>query len=160
MTITPTGSKRCCPRSASTQRIWGQLSGMFGEVPYELFHTITGAQMARRSEKCLQFLFTNEGQVKRVAWAGNSPDCIWRLRSRDLGCSGRQWSSPPHYGKPSAHLVTTNFRQLLHAAFTIAVKIGRRYFDLLEANEDIVARNVTHNLLARHIGPVFLGTSQ
>jgi hypothetical protein len=38
--------------------------------------------------------------------------------------------------------------------------MGRRYLELLEVNEAIIARNVTENLYARHIAPVFLGASQ
>jgi hypothetical protein len=37
--------------------------------------------------------------------------------------------------------------------------MGSRYLELLEANEDIIAKNVTENLYARHIAPVFLGVS-
>jgi hypothetical protein len=50
-----------------------------------------------------------------------------------------------------------SFRQLLHVGFKIAAKMGPRYIDALEANEEIVARNVTENLWERHIKPVFLG---
>ena len=50
-----------------------------------------------------------------------------------------------------------SFRQLLHVGFKIAAKMGPRYLDALEANEAIVARNVTTNLFDRHIKPVFLG---
>jgi hypothetical protein len=50
-----------------------------------------------------------------------------------------------------------SFRQLLHVGFKIAAKMGRRYLDLLEANEGVIARNVTENLYHRHIAPVFLG---
>ena len=50
-----------------------------------------------------------------------------------------------------------SFRQLLHVGFKVAAKMGRRYLDLLEANEDVIARNVTENLYNRHIAPVFLG---
>jgi len=50
-----------------------------------------------------------------------------------------------------------SFRQLLHVGFKIAAKIGRRYLGLLEANEAVIAKNVTENLYARHIAPVFLG---
>lgn len=50
-----------------------------------------------------------------------------------------------------------SFRQLLHVGFKIAAKMGRRYLDLLEANEAVIAKNVTENLYARHIAPVFLG---
>jgi hypothetical protein len=35
--------------------------------------------------------------------------------------------------------------------------MGPRYLELLEANEDIIAKNVTENLFVRHIAPVFLG---
>ena len=50
-----------------------------------------------------------------------------------------------------------SFRQLLHVGFKVAAKMGRRYLDALEANEAIVAKNVTTNLFERHIKPVFLG---
>jgi tagaturonate epimerase len=51
-----------------------------------------------------------------------------------------------------------SFRQLLHVGFKIAAKMGPRYLSALEANEDIIAKNVTANLFERHIKPVFLGT--
>jgi hypothetical protein len=50
-----------------------------------------------------------------------------------------------------------SFRQLLHVGFKVAAKMGPRYLSALEANEDVVARNVTANLFERHIKPVFLG---
>ncbi len=50
-----------------------------------------------------------------------------------------------------------SFRQLLHVGFKVAAKMGRKYLDALEANEAIVAKNVTTNLFDRHIKPVFLG---
>ncbi len=50
-----------------------------------------------------------------------------------------------------------SFRQLLHVGFKVAAKMGRRYLEALEANEDVVAKNVTTNLFERHIRPVFLG---
>ncbi len=49
-----------------------------------------------------------------------------------------------------------SFRQLLHVGFKVAAKMGARYLDALEANEEIVARNVTANLFERHIKPIFL----
>jgi hypothetical protein len=50
-----------------------------------------------------------------------------------------------------------SFRQLLHVGFKVAAKMGPRYLEALEANEDVVAKNVTANLFERHIKPVFLG---
>jgi hypothetical protein len=49
-----------------------------------------------------------------------------------------------------------SFRQLLHVGFKVAAKMGDRYLSGLEANEEVVARNVTANLFERHIKPVFL----
>jgi hypothetical protein len=49
-----------------------------------------------------------------------------------------------------------NLRQLLHVGFKVAAKMGRRYLDQLEACEASVARNVTTNLLERHVRPLFL----
>jgi hypothetical protein len=51
-----------------------------------------------------------------------------------------------------------SFRQLLHVGFKVAAKMGDRYLKVLEANEAIVAKNVTTNLFERHIRPVFLGS--
>ena len=51
-----------------------------------------------------------------------------------------------------------SLRQLLHVGFKVAAKMGDRYLKALEANEEVVARNVTTNLFERHIKPVFLGT--
>jgi hypothetical protein len=50
-----------------------------------------------------------------------------------------------------------SFRQLLHVGFKVAAKMGPRYLEALEANEEVVAKNVTDNLYERHIKPVFLG---
>ena len=50
-----------------------------------------------------------------------------------------------------------SLRQLLHVGFKVAAKMGSRYIDALDANEETVARNVTENLYERHIKPVFLG---
>lgn len=49
-----------------------------------------------------------------------------------------------------------NMRQLLHVGYKIAAKMGDDYLDALEASEDSVSRNVTENLYARHLKPLFL----
>jgi hypothetical protein len=58
---------------------------------------------------------------------------------------------------PGAPAYNSSLRQLLHVGFKVAAKMGPRYLELLEANEPIIARNVTENLYNRHIAPVFLG---
>lgn len=52
-----------------------------------------------------------------------------------------------------------NIRQLLHVAFKLAAKKGTRYTDLLAANREIVAKQVTDNLFERHMRPLFAGTT-
>jgi len=48
-----------------------------------------------------------------------------------------------------------HFRQLVHVSFKIAAEMGARYISALQANEAIIARNVTGNLFDRHILPLF-----
>jgi len=50
-----------------------------------------------------------------------------------------------------------NFRQLLHVAYKIPAEMGQRYLDALHKYEDIIAQNVTENILERHIKPLFMG---
>jgi tagaturonate epimerase len=74
----------------------------------------------------------------------------------------RAWSSEQYTSTlrhvPGAAVYNRNFRQLLHVGFKIAAKMGRRYLDLLDLNnEAVIAKNVTENLYGRHIAPVFLG---
>jgi hypothetical protein len=49
-----------------------------------------------------------------------------------------------------------DFRQLLHVAYRVAAEMGGTYMAALAANRDAVARNVTANLLDRHVRPLFL----
>ena len=51
-----------------------------------------------------------------------------------------------------------NVRQLLHVSFKVAAKQGSRYTDLLDANREIVGRQVTENIFDRHLRPLFLGS--
>jgi len=72
------------------------------------------------------------------------------------GWTGKQYAAAlRHDQKNPAY--NPSFRQLLHVGFKIAAKMGPRYLEALEANEDVVAQNVTANLWERHIKPVFLG---
>jgi hypothetical protein len=58
---------------------------------------------------------------------------------------------------PASPSYNSSFRQLLHIAYKVAAHMGSAYLDLLCANEAYIARNVTNNLLERHIRPVFIG---
>lgn len=48
-----------------------------------------------------------------------------------------------------------NFRQLIHVGFKVAAEMKEHYTDALNANESIIANNVTSNLWDRHIQPIF-----
>jgi len=72
------------------------------------------------------------------------------------GWSSEQYTSALRHVRGAA-AYNSSLRQLLHVGFKVAAKMGRRYLDLLEANETVIARNVTENLYDRHIAPVFLG---
>jgi hypothetical protein len=72
--------------------------------------------------------------------------------------TSEQYTSALRHDQDNA-AYNSSLRQLLHVGFKVAAKMGTRYLHLLEANEAIVARNVTENLYARHIAPVFLGKS-
>lgn len=74
------------------------------------------------------------------------------------GWTSEQYTSALRH-VPGSAAYNSSFRQLLHVGFKIAAKMGRRYLDLLEANEAVIAKNVTENLYIRHIAPVFLGKS-
>ncbi len=52
-----------------------------------------------------------------------------------------------------------HFRQLIHISFPIAAERRAELLELLRANRDKVESRVTHNLLKRHIEPLFLGVS-
>ncbi len=59
----------------------------------------------------------------------------------------------------SCPLFDANVRQLLHVGFKVAAKMGDRYLKMLEECEESISRNVTTNLFARHIEPLFLAGS-
>ena len=74
------------------------------------------------------------------------------------GWSSAQYTSALRHVR-SAAAYNASLRQLLHVGFKVAAKMGRKYLSLLEANEAVIAKNVTENLYKRHIAPVFLGRS-
>jgi len=72
------------------------------------------------------------------------------------GWSSEQFTSAIRHVQGSK-AYNSSLRQLLHVGFKVAAQLGPRYFGLLETNEAVIAKNVTENLFARHIAPVFLG---
>ena len=72
------------------------------------------------------------------------------------GWTSEQYTSALRHDQKNA-AYNPGFRQLLHVGFKVAAKMGNRYIDALEENEEIVSRNVTSNLYERHIKPIFVG---
>jgi tagaturonate epimerase len=75
---------------------------------------------------------------------------------RVSGWTSEQYTSALRHDQ-SNKAYNQSLRQLLHVGFKVAAKMEDRYLTALEANEKVVARNVTANLFERHIKPVFLG---
>jgi tagaturonate epimerase len=72
------------------------------------------------------------------------------------GWTSEQFTSALRHDQSNASY-NPSLRQLLHVGFKVAAKMGDRYLNALEANEEIVSRNVSTNLYERHIRPIFLG---
>ncbi len=56
---------------------------------------------------------------------------------------------------PANPAFNPHMRQLVHVSFKVAAKQGKRYTDLLAANHDVVAKQVTENIYDRHLKPLF-----
>jgi tagaturonate epimerase len=76
--------------------------------------------------------------------------------SKVRGWSSFEYTSALRHVEGAAEY-NSSLRQLLHVGFKVAAKMGPRFTGLLEANEAVIAKNVTENLFDRHIAPVFLG---
>jgi len=111
----------------------------------ELAKQIYAEAFAHREELCAPYSTVIDIDAARLP----SPDEVRAWSSRQYTSALR------HVQKDSAY--NSSFRQLLHVGFKVAAKMGPHYLGLLEANEDVIAKNVTENLFNRHIAPVFLG---
>ena len=65
------------------------------------------------------------------------------------------WSSSDYVNAlrhdPSCSDYNSSFRQLLHVAYKVAYELGDEYLAALDQHRETVARNVTENLLKRHL---------
>ncbi len=57
---------------------------------------------------------------------------------------------------PGQKAYNPHLRQLLHVGYKIAAQMGARYLDAVNEHEASVSKNVTLNILERHIKPLFL----
>ncbi len=70
------------------------------------------------------------------------------------GWSGDRFAAALRHD-PACADYNPHLRQLVHVGFKVAARLGDEFIDALEANAEVVNRNVTHNLLVRHIVPIF-----
>jgi hypothetical protein len=94
-------------------------------------------------------------EIYAEAWAHREELCAPYATVIDIGPA--KLPVPATVAKWTSQQYTSALRQLLHVGFKVAAKMGDKYIRLLETNEKVIAKNVTENLYARHIGPVFLG---
>ena len=72
----------------------------------------------------------------------------------------QSWTAPQFAGAlrhdQSCSMFNPHFRQLLHVGYKVAAQMGDRYLQMLDACQPIIAKNVTENLYARHLKPLFI----
>ncbi|HOX59008.1 MAG TPA: tagaturonate epimerase family protein [Candidatus Paceibacterota bacterium] len=71
------------------------------------------------------------------------------------GWSGEQFVGALRH-EPKNPAFNPHLRQLLHVGYKMAAQMGARYLEALGECEAHVSRNVTENLYARHLKPLFL----
>jgi hypothetical protein len=70
------------------------------------------------------------------------------------GWTSQQYTAALRHN-PACADYNPHLRQLLHVGYKVAAKLGERYYGMLAECEESIARNVTTNLLERHILRVF-----
>jgi hypothetical protein len=76
-----------------------------------------------------------------------TPHSVMIWSSAQYADALRHVETSPHYNP--------DFRQLLHVGFKVAAGMGKRFTDALEANQEIIGKNVTENIFDRHLQPIF-----
>jgi hypothetical protein len=110
----------------------------------EIAKTIYAKALDKREPLCAPYAAVIEIDVARLPSPGEvqgwSSGQFVRALRHDPGCE----EFNPH------------LRQLIHVGYKIAAHMGERYLKMLEACEETISRNVTHNLYERHLKPLFL----
>jgi len=75
--------------------------------------------------------------------------------SEIAGWTGGEYAAALRHDQSNPRF-NAHFRQLLHVGYKVAAQMGDRYLDMLEECRPSIEKNVTENLLDRHIRPLFL----
>ena len=103
----------------------------------------TGA-LAQADELCAPYATVIDIDRRKLPSAGEAQGWNAEQFVAALGHDRRNPAFNPH------------LRQLLHVGYKVAAKMAARYLEALDACGSSVSRNVTENLYARHIRPLFL----
>ncbi len=57
---------------------------------------------------------------------------------------------------PACEQYNPSFRQLLHVGYKVAAEMGSRFLGALDTYEGVIAKNVSENILERHVHRVFM----
>jgi hypothetical protein len=58
---------------------------------------------------------------------------------------------------PRCGVFNPHLRQLLHVGYKIAAQKNGQFLGLVKQNRGVISRNVTENIFARHLKPIFMG---
>jgi hypothetical protein len=79
-----------------------------------------------------------------------TPTVVNKWPSAEFIAALKHDQSDPRYSR--------DFRQLVHIAFRVASELGGEFRDALAAARGAIEQNVTENLYARHLEPLFVGS--
>jgi len=71
------------------------------------------------------------------------------------GWSGQEYANALRHDQ-TCQQYNLHFRQLLHVGYKIAAEMGQRYLAALKEFENVIAINVTENILERHLKRIFI----
>ena len=76
-------------------------------------------------------------------------------KSSIAGWTGGQYAETLRHDQSNPRF-NPHVRQLLHVGYKVAAQMGDRYYSMLAECRESIEKNVTENLLERHIRPLFL----
>ncbi|MCK4448349.1 MAG: hypothetical protein KAW56_14865, partial [Candidatus Marinimicrobia bacterium] len=114
-----------------------------GRDGLQLVKEIYAQAFKRMKELCKPYLTVVQIDTEKLPF----PESVKKWDGLTFASTLRHDIASPQYN--------TSFRQLMHIGYKIAAEMGERYMIALSNNEGVIAKNVTENLFAKHIKPLF-----
>ena len=115
-----------------------------GDAGLDIAREIYRSAVGRYDELCGPYATVIDIDQTRLS----DPEDVNAWDGKRFARTLRHNQNEPEYSK--------DFRQLIHVGYKIAAEMGERYLKALEQYEPFISRNVTENLLDRHVRPLFL----